>query len=636
MPQRIFVLEVLRIQDKLKVGFFDETSTVRSYEEIPFPLQETGEACDRIASLLNKAGQLGALSSGTCADLRRSGHILFDQLLPVSIKRRLQSSPVEYLVFEIDETLVSIPWELLFDGQQFLCLRFDAGRRVKTARATVSPEKSVKRFPLRMLILADPQGNLPAAAQEAQAIRGEMDALKGKILATSRVKNIPPDYVKQRIHDYDILHYAGHAEMDGWVLAGGKITAADILAMGTRPLPGLVFMNSCHSADENGKRVDNDGERQLFSLANAFLISGGRHVVGTLWKIADDAALIAAKEFYRQFVSGHAVGRAMREARKRLISEHGEDHIVWAGYVLYGDPSWSWQTPSAVAAGGLFSKRNLSVTGAALGFLLLLGAIVPVLQFETGRRAYIREDYHQSARLLANAAAWPILRVFPETLSLSYQGAGSASAMAHDYDAVVGFYKKALDLAKARRKKTEAARLSLTLADAVFEKNIFIDLFDPRRNGEKHSPQEMTDLYQNAIVLAGEIADVLLQARALEGMARVEESKGEWKKAVSEYLKAVELLGENPRDASARLSVLRMNLALAHAYANHHLDFSRAYAHLQKLPDLVPRGEERNDAGAELKLFYRRFEFFLRTLAEKGYKNSDFYRKAGAIYDQMQ
>ena len=214
----------------------------------------------------------------------------------------------------------------------------------------------MKRFPLgcvRRRELLPPQ--------EARRC-GEMDALKGKILATSRVKNIPPDYVKQRIHDYDILHYAGHAEMDGWVLAGGKITAADILAMGTRPLPGLVFMNSCHSADENGKRVDNDGERQLFSLANAFLISGGRHVVGTLWKIADDAALIAAKEFYRQFVSGHAVGRAMREARKRLISEHGEDHIVWAGYVLYGDPSWSWQTPSAVAAGGLFSKRNLSVT----------------------------------------------------------------------------------------------------------------------------------------------------------------------------------------------------------------------------------------------------------------------------------
>ena len=40
-----------------------------------------------------------------------------------------------------DDALVQIPWELLFDGQHFLCRRFSMGRLVSTPQALVERQE---------------------------------------------------------------------------------------------------------------------------------------------------------------------------------------------------------------------------------------------------------------------------------------------------------------------------------------------------------------------------------------------------------------------------------------------------------------------------------------------------------------
>jgi len=49
-----------------------------------------------------------------------------------------------------------------------------------------------------------------------------------------------------------------------------------------------------------------------------------------------------AVEFYSALMEGATIGEAMRQARLFLIKEYGEDTIVWASYMLYGDPGFNY------------------------------------------------------------------------------------------------------------------------------------------------------------------------------------------------------------------------------------------------------------------------------------------------------
>ena len=43
--------------------------------------------------------------------------------------------------------------------------------------------------------------------------------------------------------------------------------------------------------------------------------------------------------FYRALAQGTGVGEALRRARQALAERYGEESVVWASYVLYGDPT---------------------------------------------------------------------------------------------------------------------------------------------------------------------------------------------------------------------------------------------------------------------------------------------------------
>ena len=81
---------------------------------------------------------------------------------------------------------------------------------------------------------------------------------------------------------------------------------------------------------------------EIFGLANAFVLAGVKHYVGTFWEILDEPSRRFALEFYRQVLLGLSVGEAMREARLSLIREYGEETIVWGSYLLYGDPTFNY------------------------------------------------------------------------------------------------------------------------------------------------------------------------------------------------------------------------------------------------------------------------------------------------------
>lgn len=346
----VFVLDASVSGRNIKISAYTrkegEERAVKNYREIPYDEEKVREYTSDIIGVLNRANRRGKIGNDLLVKLKELGGLLFDRLLPVEIKEMLKTTAESSLMLSIDDHLVHVPWELLYDGKDFLCQRFSMGRSVST-RQTVSVVVRALQRPLKMQVLADPRGDLSAAYEEGVAIKNEVSGFEDWIDVTLKTTDISTDYAKSKIRNFDIVHYAGHAEHDaeepgesGWLLRDGRLSANGIMTMaGSRPMPALVFSNACQTGQTDAWRLEADYGSRIFGLANAFLLSGVQHYIGTFWEIPDEAGALFARSFYRSLANGIAIGHALRLARQALIQTYGEDTIVWASYMLYGDPT---------------------------------------------------------------------------------------------------------------------------------------------------------------------------------------------------------------------------------------------------------------------------------------------------------
>ena len=356
--RKVFILDIINEIDKFKVSGYErignELRTVSQYEEVKVDDARIQEHNEKIIELLNYVKLGGYVDKEIINQLKSTGQLLFDEIFSVEMKHKLATTTSEDLIISIDDHLVYIPWELLYDGNSFLCLRFNMGRLVRTRQAISTYALRQTEIPLEILIVADPQGNLPSAHKEGYSILDKLKNLEGTIDITIMNNGVKPALLGQKMCDFDILHYAGHADYDtknpsnsGFLMEDGKLKASDINKMiGLKPLPSLVFSNACQSGLTDAWKVGSDYEAQIYGLANAFLLAGVQHYIGTFWEVHDESGLFFAVEFYKELAAGTNVGEAIRKARLQLIMKYGEENIIWASYMLYGDPSFSYISSS--------------------------------------------------------------------------------------------------------------------------------------------------------------------------------------------------------------------------------------------------------------------------------------------------
>jgi tetratricopeptide (TPR) repeat protein len=345
------VLEILRQDNMLAMSVFEQkelAQTIRHYSQLPISFTEINKLCQEAISILNKTTKKGTLESSAINALKKTGQLLWDQLLARIVKDRLRTTIIKDLVLSIDEKLIHIPWELLYTGEEFLCLKFNLGRLVRTKDEIRPPQYRSPAGTPKMLILANPTDDLKSAYLEGVYIKNQFDRRRNEISIDFKSTYIDTLYVKKNLRDYDIVHFAGHCEYDtdnpkntGWVLSNGRFTTSDILTLGqSLPLPSLIFSNACQTAKAITDLMDTDYQEKNYSLASAFLFSGVRHYIGTTRKIEDAISLAFAKEFYTQLIKGASVGECIRLGRLRLIKEYGITAISWATYLLYGNPNF--------------------------------------------------------------------------------------------------------------------------------------------------------------------------------------------------------------------------------------------------------------------------------------------------------
>ena len=350
----VLQLEITREDSRLKISAFEqepgEINTVRQYEEIPIPIEKIDNRCHEIVDALNAYNRNNRIDRNLISQLKEMGQTFRDELFTSNIKKKIRESKAEHLTINLDDQLVQIPWELLHDGKQFLCQRFSMGRLVKTRQTTAGTRSRKLDRPLKTLILADPEENLESARREGKEIHDFMNQRQNLISAAFRTKNISAQLVSSTLKNFDIVHFAGHSEYNrdnpaesGWRMSDGVLKAGEFMKMSQSGImPVLVFSNACQSARTEKWTLKKHFHDEIFGLANALLLSGVKHYIGTFWEIQDEPGKTFALEFYKHLFAGLTVGEAMRRARISLINTYGEESLVWASYLLYGDPTFNY------------------------------------------------------------------------------------------------------------------------------------------------------------------------------------------------------------------------------------------------------------------------------------------------------
>jgi tetratricopeptide (TPR) repeat protein len=172
------------------------------------------------------------------------------------------------------------------------------------------------------LVLADPQGNLPAAAAEGRAVAELLTgSLRTSGAATSREL--------ERAARARIVHLATHTGLSvrgPWLLlADRRLGAAEIV---TRRIgPRLVVLASCASGVRPG--------RQMWgSMGAAFLAAGSRAVLASLWSVEDRPTHEFVLRFYAEGGASDPAG-ALARAQRVAIAQ-GQSPTLWAPFVLFG------------------------------------------------------------------------------------------------------------------------------------------------------------------------------------------------------------------------------------------------------------------------------------------------------------
>lgn len=241
-----------------------------------------------------------------------------------------------------------LPWELLYDGAEFLSMVRPLGRQLLTPKLLPRALSPPFRKDWQMLLIANPTGDLESTIYEVELLADLVERIPGTrpphVLANQRATR---SGVIEALSsgDYDIIHYAGHAFFAQDATGGLRLADDEILSVADirKYLHGqpVVFLNACESAKETAARSFSAETVYpgiaLQGLAGAFLESGARAFIGSLWRIRNDNACIFAQNFYRQALQGECVGEALRQARKITSTEIPDDPL-WAAFVLYGDP----------------------------------------------------------------------------------------------------------------------------------------------------------------------------------------------------------------------------------------------------------------------------------------------------------
>ena len=177
---------------------------------------------------------------------------------------------------------------------------------------------------------------LPWARKEAQMI-GRLLGVKPLVGNDARKQT-----VLEKMPSVSLIHLAAHGDAER-----GEIALSPISSCGTpheedylltmaeisqvRLRAKLVVLSCCHSASG---QIRAEG---VVGIARAFLASGARAVLASLWAIDDEATMQFMNRFYELLVHGESASESLHQAMKWMRENNFSDVRLWAPFMLIGD-----------------------------------------------------------------------------------------------------------------------------------------------------------------------------------------------------------------------------------------------------------------------------------------------------------
>ena len=144
---------------------------------------------------------------------------------------------------------------------------------------------------------------------------------------------------KVLFYSVSLIHIAAHGEPERGHIALAPsnrekndflLTMADISAVRLRAK--LVVLSCCHSGKGH---IRAEG---VVGIARAFLGSGARSVLASLWAVDDEATMEFMKQFYQHLVNGKSASESLHESMKWMRENPDYSEVrKWAPFVLIGD-----------------------------------------------------------------------------------------------------------------------------------------------------------------------------------------------------------------------------------------------------------------------------------------------------------
>lgn len=224
----------------------------------------------------------------------------------------------------------------------FAALKQDGGKpladKVGVALLTATELPDVGSFgtrpkPSRFLALANPDGTLPGARDEVEKIAP---------LFAQQHAYFGPEATQDKLKGKDeVIHFATHGVLDtqdvneSYLLLSGadnRLTVGEIYGLDLAEVT-LVTLSACETAV--GEL--NPGA-EIATLSQAFSVAGSKTMLGSLWKVDDEATATLMGSFYRHLTEGKSKADSLRLAQLETAAEaRFESPFFWSGFVLIGD-----------------------------------------------------------------------------------------------------------------------------------------------------------------------------------------------------------------------------------------------------------------------------------------------------------
>ncbi|MDZ8050587.1 MAG: CHAT domain-containing protein, partial [Aulosira sp. ZfuVER01] len=262
---------------------------------------------------------------------------LYEKLIR-PVEAEIQASKPKKLSFIATGKLRYIPFEALYDGNQYLIEKYPISYltrlSTRSLQATTTPGSAKK-----VLAFGNPIPKPPLALKEAEAeVKNIMPIFPGSEAFINNQATL--NTFKIQLPRFSLLHLATHGcfqkggcptlglEENTLLFADQRFNIRDAALLGLENTE-LITLSAC----QTGLQTESNGE-EISGLAYIFERAGSKAVIASLWSADDKTTKEIMVQFYQNIKQGMNKDEALRQAKLSQIDSHP---FFWSPFVLIGD-----------------------------------------------------------------------------------------------------------------------------------------------------------------------------------------------------------------------------------------------------------------------------------------------------------